>query len=238
MEAKQGIVYHVVDNNTNQVVKVGSTIQTLKRRFNRKDYRDRYTHHRIIPARVINSSPEDEYQKGNPFCPFLWHLVAIETLEILKQNTFQKQRLSNWQIPLLQKLCGFDGVLVGSIGGKIGGRTNANSGHLDRIRTYEGSVRGGIISGAMMKAKAKPPIIKKGVSPQESGHKQGLINAENGHLKRLDQGRKNALKLGYMSAIGKIGGKKGGVKACHFRWHVQRNKYNHNCNLCVSQGEV
>ena len=95
--------------------------------------------------------------------------------------------------------------------GKVRGNENKDSGHWDKIRLLGNTF------------------------DVEFGHRQGIKNVESGHLARLDQGHKNAAKSGYMSAIGKIGGKKGGVAAGHLRWHVNRNIVNQNCSLCSAQ---
>ena len=103
-----GRIYHIIDNTTKEVIKVGSTIRTLHQRFREKDYKRKYTNHSIHEARIIESSDIDVYDKNDSKCPFLWHLVAAEHLEIFKMGTFRNGHLSNKFSPLAQKHRGLD----------------------------------------------------------------------------------------------------------------------------------
>src|ERR1700733_3072673 len=126
-----GRIYHVVDKATGEVIKVGSTIRRLDQRFNQTDYKRKYPNHFLKEFKVIQSSDVDWYDPKDPYCPFLWHLVASEHIEMVKANTFRGGPLSNQFSPLDQKSSSKFGVShFGSIGGKIGGRIHVASGHL------------------------------------------------------------------------------------------------------------
>jgi hypothetical protein len=120
-----GYIYGIVDNQTKRIVKIGSTIKRPSRRFSQTDYRTKFVNHSVVTLRVMRSGGLDWYEKGNPDSPFLWHLIAAETLAIFHYGTFLKDKYSNLAIPLLQKLGGFDGARGGLIGGKIGGKAAA-----------------------------------------------------------------------------------------------------------------
>jgi hypothetical protein len=105
-----GRIYDIVDKTTGEIVKVGSTIRSLKKRFSYPDYRTKYVNHFIREFKTIQSSDADWYEQGNPFCPFLWHLVASEHIRMLEAGTYRKDRFSNKWSPLNQKYHGFDGT--------------------------------------------------------------------------------------------------------------------------------
>ena len=125
-----GTVYHVVKKDTGRTIKVGSTIQPLHKRA--KGYKKKYPDCFLREVFRIQSSPADDnwygfagvHQPKKAFCPFLWRLVHSEHLEILKMGTFRilDEPRSNQQFPIFQKLDGFDGADIASIGGQIGGR--------------------------------------------------------------------------------------------------------------------
>jgi len=217
-----GRIYHVVDKTTGEVVKVGSTIKSLNRRFQGQDYQRRYKNHFLLDVRTIESNDADWYEKGNSQSPFLWHLLAIEHLEMIKANTFQKSRLSNQESPLLQKFNGLDGF----IGGRLGG----------------------IIAGGSKEGRERMSKLGKNISHTERVRRArvaGFKNAENGHCARiahlgglvggLKGGKKNA-ESGHCARIarlgGLVGGKIGSAKTNHIRWHVKRNKVNSDCEHC------
>ena len=256
---KIGIVYHVVDKTTGEVVKVGSTIQLLSQRFNAA-YKKKHSNHFLREARTIKSSELDWYQKGDYDCPFLWHLAAIEHLEMLKMGTYRKGPLSNKQSPLDQKSKGFDAGVAGTIGGQIGGliggkisgRIAAESGRLASYRTPEHQKKAGIAAGAASKERQSGflspdyPVEKI----QETSRKNGRANVESGHIYTiatlescskggLTQGRRNA-ESGHMSKIGKsippevrsAISKKSGPLGMHIRWHVNRGIVSSTCIHC------
>lgn len=215
-----GIIYHVVEKDTNRAIKVGSTIQSLEKRWRTYD-KSRYSNHFLKEIKRIESGDLDAYDLKDSFCLFLWHLVASEHLEAVAQDTFQKGPLSNQFSPLVQKYIGFDAWegsrLAGNAGNKIvvenklgflspsfdrtsaarmGGRKSVDSGHLRRISSLGGKVSGKI---------------------------QGKKNVESGWIKKV---QKTGLGLG-----GKIGGPKG----MHIRWHVKRGVVSPTCKLCITR---
>jgi len=144
-------------------------------------------------------------------------------------------------------------IEIGRIGGTAANKNPRNRNRLKRYRTFESCSAGGKVGGA--KNVETGQILKlgeiQGERNKKSGHwdkvrllgspitsdkarEQGLKNVESGHLASLDQGHKNAAKPGYMSKIGKIGGKKSGPIVSHVRWHVKRNIINPNCSLCTT----
>lgn len=192
---KIGRIYHVVDKTTGDVVKVGSTIYTLHKRFN-AEYRRKYSNHFLREVRVIESSDVDWYDPEDSDCPFLWHLVAAEHMEIVKLGLFDKDKFSNKLSPLVQKSCGFDGVIAGRIGGLIAGAINAASGHMAAV--------GRTGSGPRKSHELHPDLAKEcGRRNVESGQIQALgrRNVESGHLERITT-------FETCSKGGKIGGRK------------------------------
>jgi hypothetical protein len=221
-----GRVYHVVNKTTGSVVKVGSTIRTLEKRW--LSYNENFSNHFLRLAKEIASSELDQYDSENSDCPFLWHLAAAEHMEITRAGTFSGGPLSNKMSPLLQKFVGFDasesarigGTAGGlktrdeklgihnpsfdkSIGARKGGLKNVESGHLQSI-----SSKGGLACGALMEKE------KKGIfSP---------------NYDRVAAGAK----------YGKISGKIGGPKGMHTRWHVRRDLTSPSCKYCTGQQNV
>ena len=221
-----GRIYHVVDKTTGEVVKVGSTIQTLKWRFYGRDYKTKYTNHFLREVRAIQSSELDWYEKGNPYCPFLWHLVAAEHLEIIKQRTFKNGKLSNRISPLVQKYSGFDGCVAGRFGGAISGQQAAENGSLEKARNSPAAkeARKKLREQGHMKWVQNLPQTKKAQS--ENGHIVGLIygpinglrNAQSGRMSEVGKkyGPINGRKLadsGELKKIGAKGSKAAGLKA-------------------------
>ena len=226
---KIGRIYHVVDKTTDEVVKVGSTIQTLENRFD-STYRKKYSNHSLKEARTIESSEYDWYEPRNGYCPFLWHLVAVEHLEMLKMGTFRKGPLSNLQSPLDQKFRGFDGISFGPSGGFISGRKNVESGHIARLgRSGVGGRRAhelhpdlfkqigqkNIDSGhiqALGRKNVETGWLDKIRDPEASSRNakiQGLKNVETGHMDRM----REKLTFNILSEAGKKGGAKAGIIA-------------------------
>ncbi len=228
-----GRIYHVVDKSTNEVVKVGSTIQTLERRFLGADYKTKYTNHFLREARVLESSESDWYEKGNPYCPFLWHLVAAEHLEIIRQGTFKNEKLANRISPLVQKYSGLDGVIAGKFGGAVSGRKSVENGSLEKARNSPNAkkARKKLSEQGHMQWMRNLPQTKKAQS--KNGRAMGLIhgpinglkNAQSGHMSKIGKlfGPINGRKLAdsgqlakICSAGGKIGGRKN-VESGHIR---------------------
>jgi len=216
-----GRIYHIVNKTTNCVVKVGSTIRSLEKRWS--FYDKNFSNHFIRLVKELQSSELDWYDSENSNCPFLWHLAAAEHLEIARMKTFHSGPLSNKMSPLVQKFTGFDANEAAKIGGIIGGSKardeklgihnpdfdrasaarrsglqNVESGHLQSI-----SSKGGLACGAMMQEK-----------------KLGIFSPD---YDRVAAGRK----------YGKISGKIGGPKGMHIRWHVNRSLFSQNCKHCI-----
>ena len=220
---KIGRVYHVVDKTTGEVVKVGSTTQTLKKRFSGQNYKGKYVNHFLVEVHRIESSEYDQYEKGNPFCPFLWHLIASEHLEILRARTLRKGVMSNHQSPLDQKFFGFDGSLYGragndaltkemrSRGGKTTGKRNADSGFmasLGRNTSHEVRVRNSSKGGRKR--------VESGFFSRE--HQMNIARSGG-----LVSGRNNA-NSGHCARIAGLGG--------HTRWHVKKGVISSSCAIC------
>lgn len=87
--------------------------------------------------------------------------------------------------------------------GKVQGQVNKENGHWDKIR----------VLGNKLDA--------------EWGRKQGLKNVVSGHLRCLDQGKKNALKPDYFKNLGRMSG--------HSR-HVAKGIQKPECSLCQNNG--
>ena len=214
-----GRIYHVVDKTTGEVVKVGSTIRTLEKRWNFYD-KEKFSNHFLRLVKEIESSDLDWYSPDDSKCPFLWHLAASEHMEIVRIGTFNNGRLSNKLSPLIQKYIGFDANEAAKFGGAMGG-----------IVTRDKKV--GIHN----------PDFDHGVT----GRINGLANVRSGHLRRISssggkvsgaiQGQKNA-ESGRMREVQKMGL---GIGA-HTNWHVNgaysktgnwiSPKINPNCKFC------
>jgi hypothetical protein len=219
----KGIIYHVVDKTTKQVIKVGSTIRTLDQRFKQADYKKNYINHFLIEAKTIESSDLDWYDPKDSDCPFLWHLIASEHIEIVKMGTYRSSPLSNFFSPIDQKYFSKFGLSeLSSLGGKKGGRRNVESGHLKSI-----SSKGGLASGfsngrknGLILAREKRGVCAPGTAVKggkAGGPKAGRIAVESGQLESLRT-------FEHQSQAGKV--------ANHNRWHVKRNIINPNCKLC------
>jgi len=212
-----GRIYHVVNKVTGVVVKVGSTIRSLEKRW--EFYSKNFSNHFLLLVKEIESSEEDWYDSDNSDCPFLWHLAAAEHLEICRMRTINSGPLSNKISPLVQKHSGFD----------------AN----------EASKAGGLIGGAITRDK-KLGIHNPNFDRRAASRKGGLRNVESGHLKSISSkggkvagslvGTRNResgwMKKVQLMGLGK-GGKIGGPKGMHTRWHVNRGIVSNQCKYCV-----
>jgi len=226
-----GRIYHVVDKTTGEVVKVGSTVRSLKVRwwnYNKKIY----SNHFLRLAREIQSSEQDVYDPNDLRCPFLWHLVAAEQMEIFKMGTFRKSKLSNLHLPLFQKFNCFDKIESIKAGASLGGK----------------------ISGVLSRDN-KIGIHNPDFDHASAGRISGLMNVESGHLRKISSaggkasgtivGKRNA-ESGWMSKLGKSvpfevrseRSKIVGPRAMHIRWHVNSGKSNPRCSLCSEQSLI
>lgn len=212
-----GRIYHVVDRATNQTVKVGSTIRTLEERWKTYD-KEKFSNHYLELVKEIQNNDFDYYDPNDANCPFLWHLLASEHLEMIKCGTYQNGPLSNKLSPLVQKYIGFDAVEASKLGGRIGG---------------------------LLSRDTKIGIHSPNFNRSSTGRKSGLKNVKSGHLKSISSlggkasgpisGKRNA-ESGWMLKVQKMGlgkgGKIGGPKGMHTRWHVNRNVVSPNCKYC------
>ena len=215
-----------MDKTTGEIVKVGSTIRALKVRFREYD-REKYANYFLREAKVIKSTESDWYRKGYYDCPFLWHLIAAEHVEMLKMGTFRKGPLSNYISPLVQKSHGLDGSIGGVVGGSLVGGSEegrARMSILGKSITYEERVRRARVSGLMAVVSGQVFKMQK-VGLGKGGLIGGRKNAESGHCARIAH-------LG-----GLAGGKKGSAKTNHIRWHVNRNVIDLKCSMCVEAGD-
>lgn len=222
-----GRIYHVVDKTTGEVVKVGSTIQGLRKRFGDRDYKKKYVNHFLREAKTILSTELDWYEKGNAYCPFLWHLVAAEHLEMLHMNTYRKGRFSNQLSPLDQKFFGFDGVEYGRIGNLLLPR---------EARVRGGQTRGkqNVDSGWMSELGKSMPHDRRIKNSSVGGKKRAEsfsseYQSKAGRISGLVAGRKLA-ESGHFIKIAGMGG--------HVRWHLNRNTISKNCNFCKANLNV
>ena len=216
-----GSIYHVVNKTTNQVVKVGSTIRTLEKRWS--FYDKNFSNHYLRLVKEIESSDLDWYDSENSDCPFLWHLYAAEHLEIVRAGTFNNGPLSNKISPLVQKYIGFDASEFAKAGGAAGGIKTRNEGlgiHSPNFDRVPGARKGGlknVESGHLQSISSKGGLTC-GAMMQEK--KLGIFSPD---YDRVAAGRK----------YGKISGKIGGPKGMHIRWHVNRSLVSQNCKHCI-----
>jgi hypothetical protein len=217
-----GKIYHVVDTETGRVIKVGSTIREVAQRFAQSDYKNRYTSHSVVEVKRFESSEQDRYDSRDAYCPFLWHLVAAEHIEIARQGTFGVG-LSNRISPLVQKFHSKLGLSdLSSEGGKLGGREHVRSGHLWAIsskggksRTLESKRRNGLQLLLSKKGVFAPGIAAQG--GRAGGPKAGRLAVESGQLASLRTFEHQS---------------KASKSANHNRWHINRNITNPKCLLC------
>lgn len=217
-----GYIYHVVDKTTKEVVKVGSTIQTLARRWGGYN-KEKYSNHLLVEVRSLESSDVDFYDKADSSCPFLWHLFVIEQAEILRARTFRVGVLSNQELPVEQKLRGFDGSEYGRIG--------------NRCLPRDARVRGGMTRGKQNSESGFMSALGKSI-PYDQRVKNGSIGGQ----KRVESGFFSKEHQKLVSPLGaKIGGqiraKSGDLPKIaslggHTRWHVNKNNFSLRCVHC------
>ena len=228
-----GRIYHVVDKTTGEVVKVGSTTRTLAQRWSTYN-KKKFSNHFLSEIRNITSSVFDEYIKDDPFCPFLWHLLAIEHLEMAKANTFRKSILSNHDSPLYQKFFGFDSVVAGQIGGRATNKTTngrkSNGGRAGAITN--------IANGNLAKARScrtresfMPGALAGGKANAESGGAAKLGKSKLGVKAQYEKYGPNC----FSKRLTPDGRLRGSYKVCHNRWHIKRGLINPTCFLCNSK---
>jgi hypothetical protein len=218
-----GRIYHIVDKLTGRAIKVGSTTRRIEQRFGQSDYRKKYTHHKIVEVKQIQSTDLDWYDPKDAYCPFLWHLVASEHIEMLRVGSYRSTPLSNMISPLLQKYRSKFGLSeFSSQGGRKGGRSNVVSGHLRSISSKGGKSGDGVAKrrNGLDLLKQKRGVFAPGIASLGGligGPKAGRIAVESGQLARLRTSE-------HQSIASKT--------ANHNRWHVKRNIKNPECKLC------
>lgn len=239
-----GRIYHVVDKATGEVVKVGSTICMLSKRWRMYD-KNKYSNHFLQEARVLQSSDLDWYEPKNPYCPFAWHLVAAEHIEIEKMKTFRNSRLSNQQSPLDQKYFGFDSQIGGSVGGLISGKKafeNKTGIHAPGVARL----------GALAQSKFSKSLGGKKSAENLTPEQRSQRSSKS--CTRRNEIYGNPATFDSCSKGGKIGGKsnvqsgrlayarsfytteqakKNGLSTSHKRWHLNRGQMSLSCALCV-----
>jgi hypothetical protein len=235
-----GRIYHVVDKTTNEVIKVGSTIQTLKRRFRGSDYQKKYINHFLREVRTIESSEQDWYEPKNLLCPFMWHLVAAEHLEILKMGTFQKGPLSNHISPLVQKSRGLGGD-YGSIGGRIGGLVSGNNAVKNKTGIHAPDFDRSAVGKIETPAKSASRMVNLALAREKQSHEDlvrlgqelGQRNVNSGWAKELGRkyGRIGA-ENGHLARISHLGASLGATTRNHNQYHVKRGVVSSICKLC------
>jgi len=211
-----------VDKTTNEVVKIGSTIRPLEKRWEFYD-KKKFSNHFLRLAKEIISSEQDWYDSENSDCPFLWHLMASEHMEIVRMKTFNSGPLSNKLSPLVQKFVGFDANAFAKIGGKIGGTKQRDEKlgiHNPDFDHVPGARKGGLknVESGHLKVISSKGGLACGALMQEQ--KKGIFSSD---YDRIAAGRK----------YGRISGKIGGPKGMHTRWHVNRGIISSNCKHCA-----
>lgn len=220
-----GRIYHVVNKTTSQIVKVGSTIRALEKRWS--FYPKNYSNHFLRLVKEIVSSDLDWYDPKNSGCPFLWHLVAAEHLEAVRMETFNNGPLSNKISPLLQKYTGFDSSSFAKAGGEVGGiktRDKKLGIHNPKFNKTVAARKGGlksVESGHLQSVSSKGGLACGALMEKE---KKGIFSPD---YDRVAAGRK----------YGKISGKIGGPKGMHTRWHVNRGLVSNQCKYCTQQAD-
>ena len=110
----------------------------------------------------------------------------------------------------------------GSIGGRITGRMNAESGHMAALARKYGSVGGRKVAelGVGVCGRSREKMTEDG---RKGGAVSGRMHAESGHCARI------------AASGGRIGGRIGSRVTNHLRWHQARNIFNPDCALCIAQ---
>ena len=213
-----GIIYHVIDKTSGETVRVGSTIRSLGVRWSMYD-KKKFSNHFLLEVKRIESSDIDVYNKENPHCSFLWHLVASEHIEMIRASTYRTGPLANQLSPLQQKYIGFDGWEIARQGGLISKQKKAGVFGLSFEERLVACQKGGEIVGRMN---------------VESGHLQS-ISSKGGKVAGAIIGKRNA-ESGWMKEVQQMGlgkgGKIGGPKGMHIRWHVRRGIISLTCAHC------
>jgi hypothetical protein len=178
----------------------------------------KFSDHFLRLVKEIESSEFDWYDPENSDCPFLWHLVAAEHMEIARMRTLNNGPLSNKLSPLVQKYIGFDANESAKIGGKLGGikqrdeKLGIHKPDFDRISAARKGGLANVASGHLRSISS--------AGGKASGAIVGKRNAESGRMREVQ-------KMG----LGK-GGKIGGPKGMHIRWHVNRGIVSPACIHC------
>ena len=140
---RSGRVYEVFVNGE-PVKLVGSTVRTLKQRRS-SGYVKRFG--AGVDLRLVReiARPADYSNKD-----FEFYLRACEAMDIARKGTYDEHGGLNKLSPLVQSL-GYPLISeIAQLGGRIGGRKNAESGHLASIATFESRSKGGRIGGRIV----------------------------------------------------------------------------------------
>ena len=234
-----GVVYKAIDTLTGCVVKIGSTIKTLKRRSADKCYNDCL----LIPIRT------DEYEDSD-FGTL--HLRIRETQEITKNQTWHEMGYGGRNIlnPIRVWISGVDIQELRSFAGKKGGlktfELHGNPG------TKEGSTLGGTVTGEKNVKSGWAKELGKTYGGRVCSHLADFRTTEH----QISAGKKGGEaasivndKSGWSKKLGSIYGpengrkipqearRRGSRRATHNRWHVRRNIISDSCSLCCI-GEI
>jgi hypothetical protein len=247
MSSKKGTVYGVKNLDTDKIEMVGSTMRPLRKRaleYPRQHEWFRNGNYELVPLRTVEH--EDEL-----FFPYF--LRAVENMEIARHHTWYDEGGRNLFPPLMQ----FTSIIeiqseIARAGGRVGGRTNAKSGHMAAVGRKQTQVPG-------HQQRANRGAIQKAIESGQIaslGREQGRKNVESGHLASLRtpehqrlaskavplevrrrNGRKN-VESGQFGAIAHLGRSIGGQTQNHLRWHVKRNIIKPGCKFCEAQMPV
>lgn len=134
----KGIVYQVKEKLTGKVVKIGSTVQTLKKRESGYCRENKYfkLNYELVHFRTVEHDDPDF---------FMFYLRAVENLEIVRQHTWLEEGGLNQVAPLAQLL--FSAARHaewGRMGGKVASVTNKRRGNLEAFYKAGGRAQGRI----------------------------------------------------------------------------------------------
>jgi hypothetical protein len=103
----------------------------------------------------------------------------------------RRKELGTDRLPFLSAdLTDDEKLQIASLGGKVQGKINSETGHMQRIQKLSDTVAAGKKGGAATIASAKGAFgdpIQRLESCRKGGKAQGKINSESGHLKKLSQ---------------------------------------------------
>lgn len=166
-------IYDVVDLISGKVIKIGSTYQTLEKRWASKDYQRnvKYEICRLVLAREFEWPDADK--------EFGIILARVrEQIRIGQQHLWRdetKDNRSNYEQPVSTLMKGFDWSVISIAGGIASSQKKANTGQDIEIGKRIGSIYG-------------PRNADSGLMSRIGkiyGHINGMKNVENGQLAKL-----------------------------------------------------